>query len=407
MPTHKHYAVCFLITVLVLLSVIAVTNWFVDPYERYGSKNLQYFANKPLAREYRRKFKIYRAQSMRPQSIILGTSRAENSLNPDNPHWQFLPVFNLALPGSSLGLAWRNLQVLHDHSPVKQIILGLDLIMFAFAVDKPSATRFFIDKPEIDSRPDSHAKTLLSFDTLRNSYKTLMLQNQLTCYTKHGLHVSDCPVYFVDGQHASFERNEKWYVSPDGAYGPCWAYSASDAQHYTKLLRPILAFAYRENIALTMYISPVHARQLELLDAMDLWPAYEFWKRTLVNINAVVAKQYQQPPFPLWDFSGYNHITTESVPRPGDKQKRMRYYMDSSHYYAIIGDQILARLLSDHAAPQPAFGQQLTRDNLDQWLADIRQSRQHYRQNHPVDVADIQQIVASRELRPCSLTHAN
>lgn len=410
MPNYKYYVIYCLLTVVLLLGAAAVTNWLIDPYWRYGSKDLKHFAKKPLAADYRRKFKVDMAQHVRPQSVVLGTSRVENGIGPANPNWRFLPAFNLALPGASLGVLWDGFKKVHANSPVKQLVVGLDMIMFAYPVFKPEKTYFFIDNPKVEYKPDSHIKTLLSFDTLKNSYKTLLLQDKLTCYTKYGFNdLLGCPDFdqrnFANGQYAAFEFSEKFYTT--GGYGPCWQYSATDAQYYNQLMRPILEFAHRENIELTFYISPVHARQLELLDAMGLWPAYEFWKRTLVNVNTAVAKQYQQPPFPLWDFSGYNHITTEPVPRPDDKKTRMRYYMDSSHYYVVIGDQILARLLSDQVAPQPAFGQQLTSDNLDQWLADIRQSRQHYRQTHPIDVADIQQIVAAHERRSCDLTHAN
>src|SRR5205823_3536266 len=99
--------------------------------------------------------------------------------------------------------------------------------------------------------------------------------------------------------------------------------------------------------------------------------------------------------FPIWDFSGYNSITGEDVPPVQDVKTRMHYYYESSHYTPATGDSVLDRIFglkpNERSLPDN-FGVLLTSRNIDAHLANIRYAREHYRQTHPEDVAEIEAI---------------
>ncbi len=46
------------------------------------------------------------------------------------------------------------------------------------------------------------------------------------------------------------------------------------------------------------------------------------------------------PSIPLWDFSGYSSVTTETLPASGSHAE-MEFYWDSSHFKDIVGDFVL------------------------------------------------------------------
>jgi hypothetical protein len=87
----------------------------------------------------------------------------------------------------------------------------------------------------------------------------------------------------------------------------------------------------------------------------------------------------------LWDFSGYNSVTTEPVATP------MQYYWDSSHFTERVGGWILTRVMGGTETGQiPAdFGVSLTDENVEAHLAAVRADRDSYVRMHPQEAAEL------------------
>ena len=129
--------------------------------------------------------------------------------------------------------------------------------------------------------------------------------------------------------------------------------------------------AYAEGTDLRLFITPLHAAVHLALNALGLEERYAFWLKELVRINEEEAATAARPPFPLWDFSTANAITTEPIPEADDRTP-MRWFWEVSHYRKQTGDLILDRLfgVNDPARPVPAdFGVRLTAANIDAHLA--------------------------------------
>ncbi len=103
----------------------------------------------------------------------------------------------------------------------------------------------------------------------------------------------------------------------------------------------------------------------------------------------------------LWDFSGYNSITTEPVPAE-DETQAMRWYWESSHFKRETGELMLARILgsnADASIPQ-GFGVRLTDETVDAVLARMREGRSRYRAQHPEELQSVADSVQrTRETR--------
>ena len=165
-----------------------------------------------------------------------------------------------------------------------------------------------------------------------------------------------------------------------------------DASTSLDYLRRIVAFCRTHRIGLRIFLTPGHAHQLELDAAAGEWSAIENGKRALIELlTEDAARHPDQPPIPLWDFSGYSTITTESLP-PSDGREEMRWYWDSSHFKEQVGDLVLDRVLdfreSDRSLPAD-FGVLLTPETIEPTLARIRVAQAAYRQQHPDELTAI------------------
>jgi hypothetical protein len=77
-------------------------------------------------------------------------------------------------------------------------------------------------------------------------------------------------------------------------------------------------------------------------------------------------------PPEVWDFCGFNPITTEPFPQPGETENRMRYYWEISHFRREVGDLMLGTML---AGASPGLGRRVTSATLADDLARLEKER--------------------------------
>ena len=133
---------------------------------------------------------------------------------------------------------------------------------------------------------------------------------------------------------------------------------------------------------------------LEVIHGSGAWPVFESWKRELVAVLASDRARYPGAvEFVLWDFSGYNSITTEKVPPQGSTLET-KWYWESSHCKPSVSPLMALRAFGngDMAAGQADFGVRLWPDNLEDHLRSFAAKRQAYRQARPEEMADIQRL---------------
>ncbi|MBT6050167.1 MAG: hypothetical protein HOG49_25505, partial [Candidatus Scalindua sp.] len=138
-----------------------------------------------------------------------------------------------------------------------------------------------------------------------------------------------------------------------------------------------------------------HARQSETIVARGIWNDFEKWKRKLVELNEQVALEQNRELFPIWDFSGYNSYTTESVTENGDKESTMQWYWESSHYKKELGDLVLDRIFNykhPDRVVNDDFGVLLNSDTIEPHLRQIRNDQLLWRQSYTEDVAEIEAL---------------
>jgi hypothetical protein len=382
-------------------------------------------AYKPAVDHRVRLVKAYDVRRLRPQAIILGTSRSHLGLRPSHDGWDptAKPVYNLAFDGATTKEMYQYLLHAHAVRPLRQVVLGLDTYhaTLAPAAARPDFDAHLLDSPGGRALPPfirADLKVLTSLDTLRASLATVRSQSARepqwfapdgqrrgeVFFRRAGEHFEQLGPrgYFeeIDRLEVGFKREGQLAANARSGRTAQAATAASETS--LDYIRRIVAFCRAQDVDLRIFIAPEHAHQLEITAAIGEWASLENAKRALVQLLADDAARHPEaPPIPLWDFSGYSSVTTEALPKSGSRAE-MKFYWDSSHFKDIVGDFVLDRLFGlsgPRRGVPPDFGVRLTPATIELTLAHLRADQVTYRRGHPEDVVWIRSLLDGIAIR--------
>ena len=387
-------------------------------------------AYKPAVDHRVRLVKAYDVRRLRPQGIILGTSRSHLGLRPSHEGWDpaAKPVYNLAFDGATTKEMYQYLLHAHAMRPLRQVVLGLDTYhaTLAPATARPDFDPHLLDSPGVLALPSllrADLKVFTSLDTLRASLATVRSQSdrEPQWFAPDGQRLGE--VFFrragenferlgprgyfeeIDRLEVGFKREGQLAAN---ARGPGRSAQPTTGAGETSVdyIRRIVAFCRAQGVDLRIFIAPEHAHQLEITAAIGEWVTLENAKRALVQLLAEDAARHPgAPPIPLWDFSGYSSVTTEALPESGGHAE-MEFYWDSSHFKDIVGEFVLDRLFGlSHPRREvsPDFGVRLTPATIEPTLARLRADQLAYRRSHPEDLAWIRSLIDGTAPHPGDL----
>lgn len=426
----RSFIVTFLALTLGAMVVVAAINIIVDPFWRFDLVNIPGFnAQRAAFPTHARLAKAGVMCRLQPTTVAIGTSRVEVGIDPTHPGFGDVrgSVYNLALAGAGLhelDLTLRH--AVHASPGLKRVLLGLDFLMFnayrEAVVFKTEVLDFDQDRLLL-SRHDTCLRSMLydindllgpkaliySAATIANEreepsdFQSPDVMKWIANYERNGLRSN---FYILDkvqlprkGYRGLFGTGQERYYSariwrPAPAERYCFSRDGKSSTFAT--LRGIVKFARAHGIDLRIFINPVHARLLVALRQTGLWPMYEEWKQGIVGVLAEEAAADGEPPFPLWDFSGFNSVTMEHVPAAADHTTIMLGFWEPSHYKKQIGDLMLNRML-DYSEPGRAvpddFGVMLTPASIDGWIVKSRAAMRDYMRAEPVDTALVEEVV--------------
>jgi hypothetical protein len=379
-------------TVLALAALTVALGVFVDSYRLSGTAPVSgWTALKPRIYEQTGIAKTYSLERLAPTTLLLGNSRVEIGFDPESAQWPggAGPVFNAAEAGTGLFTAERMLQEAIAVKPPRTVIVGLDFADFLEAPSTPDMPlpppgpdekRLLVDRQD-RRNPDrplqlwrDRMSATLTIDALLDSMLTLTDQDPETSVTMTAHGFNPLHEYRVYAQHSGYY----------GLFAQKNAVYAEQYQHYPKpdfadpsqigsfrFLEDIIRIALTQHCRVTLFIHPYHAEYLDIIGNAGFWPSFEAWKRALVNVVEEASAAAPAGSIALLDFSGYNDISTESVPPEGDLRTSMQWYWESGHYKPTLGDLMVARFFG----PGKGFGQELTPATIDAVLANIRDGR--------------------------------
>jgi hypothetical protein len=352
-------------------------------------------------------------ERIKPRALVLGTSRSQFGIRMTHPGWDpaAVPRYNLAFESATTHEIYAYLRHAQAVRPLRQVVLGLDTWQLTTDPSdvRPGFEAAFLDSPgsvwrHLASRI-ARLRIDFSLDTTLASILTLAHQTLPTrnSFAPNGQQLGEIFYHEVDqefikaGPGTVFQDVDRYeiLVKLGGAPGPkARAGSVQSRRDLASMeyLREIIAFCRANAIDLRIFITPMHAHQMEIAAALGEWRRIETGKRMLVQILAEdAAGDPGAKPYPLWDFTGYNAVTDEPVPSPGSQQE-MAYYWDSSHFKEAVGDWVLDRLFDIPDDVPADFGVPLTPQSVDRVLEQIRTDRAIYVSEHPADAAEIRSL---------------
>lgn len=124
----------FLVSATVIpLLLVSVINYLVDPYDFFNTPNfLGINHSKPKKDFNDRLFKAADIIRIKPTTVILGSSRTKQGINPKHPALKNdKSVYNLALNGPNIYKVRRYLEhTIANQKNLKQVIFGVDFFLF-------------------------------------------------------------------------------------------------------------------------------------------------------------------------------------------------------------------------------------------------------------------------------------
>ncbi|MCW6037050.1 hypothetical protein K4A83_12340 [Spirulina subsalsa FACHB-351] len=372
---YRFYILRVFVLTLLSLSLIAGVNAGIDPYEALGTIQIRGVNNVKSEKNLQvRLFKTLAINRLQVQSVFLGSSRTEFGLDSHHPALKNQqPGYNLAISGGNMYEVRRYFDhVMATQPDVKKIVLGIDFFMFnQFQQVTPDFNENRLEVRRIIFKDFfdilfSKSSLIASVRTVRSSRRE---PDSIGSFYPDGRINPDfyiAKAYQNQPTKARFSQVLQDFMTRDDLYGN---YQLS--RDYLEDLKAVITTSQAREIQLTIFISPSHAMQWEAIRVSGLWSQFEQWKREIVQFA------------PIWDFSGYNSITTEPL------TDSMVYYIESSHYRKEVGDLILNRILNYNLdvvyleGVPPDFGVLLTPNNLEDHLAQIRQDRAVWVKNNP------------------------
>lgn len=370
--------VLLLATALPMLSV-ALFNYTIDPYDVFDTPN--YFGlnhSKPKKDNNDRLFKALDIIHLKPITVIIGSSRTKQGINPSHPVFakdltvsEIEPrsTYNLAINGPNVYEIRRYLEHAIVNNPnLKEVVFGVDFFMFNETLkNQPSFSEDRLNKQNMTINDAINA--LFSIDTIGASNETITASKQEKDingnYGKNG---------FMPNRNAKdgkniwrFNQSIKLYFELHSDY--------KFSEEYFAEFKKIVDLCQEKGIKLTVFISPSHATDMESIRATGKWKVSEEWKQKIVAIT------------PVWDFSGYNSVTTQKI------EKIMTNYSDSSHYTHEIGNWMLDKMFDrPNSKIPPDFGLLLTPDNVNVYLDRINKDRKNWATINPEEVKLVEKL---------------
>jgi hypothetical protein len=339
-----------------------------DPYSQYRLLERPAFnQKKPQPERYQKEIKLAGVRAAKADLLILGNSRAEIGLDPDNQALRRtgLSPYNLALAGTRIQVAREQLEQLaaDGHQP-RQLIVGAEFLDFLIDPKAPPPAAPATVLPDAMATVAWRFDTLFSIDSVLDAVATVRMQNatEVPTMTARGFNplLEYRKLARSEGYHALFQQRADDYAKRFAKL-PRGLLAANGSTKEFEQMRAVLSAGAAAGARVDVVIYPYHAQIMALMERSGLAPVFDQWKTLLAQQVEALRAAHPGVRITLWDFSGYGQYQCEPIPARGDRTTQTTWYWEAGHFKAALGDIMLERMLTaaDKQA-EPAFGMALT-----------------------------------------------
>ncbi|NRB36963.1 MAG: hypothetical protein HRU20_00685 [Pseudomonadales bacterium] len=354
------FALIFLSCLLLLSALVIALHVIVDPDNRYNLVNIPSIEKRKGALVESGKNKTHLIQNTDANCIILGTSRSEAGILPESI--SDYNCINVSLMHGSIHDMQDILNFADHYMDIKSVFFGIDYAMFlpnedkvlhsytlpnqedkeinASFTDMLSVTKLIDIIRVLAGEPvkssDIHEDNGVrktnrwqeSFE--RNGHAPMFLHNERRFIMRE--------IYNKPTNRTQETRKRTQYKRPHKKLGNNNKTQHISYQNKMQSFNAILKLCHSKGIKLYPFISPVHIRQIHLIDTSDRLNDFFQWKHELLE---QIAKR--DSSIDLWDFSYIQGISDEAVPKD---RSPMQWYWESQHYKQALGQLVLDEMQS-------------------------------------------------------------
>ncbi len=376
MKIYKIYLFFLFLSVFIFFSFVCTLNYIIDPYGIYNFKTWEGFNDKkPYINGKTRFHKTQKLLTDSFDCIFLGSSRVESAMNFSKKSILFKycnNYYNAGLSYATILEEYHLIQLIHRYQKKPKLFIGLDFLQFNANTNKSTKELDYFKKPLF-----YRYASLISFSVLKDSINTINSK-------KGSFYLSNGSWKIMENYLENFPQDLNLYfiflITEKGFNDIFYQEFTYSTKNFSTLnnFKELLAFLYLNSYEVYFFINPFHVRLLEILDSKIGYNQFEEWKLLLIEIITNEGLIQNKTPYRLYDFSGYNLVTTELITK---QTKESKYFYDSSHVKPEVGEWILLKILENHNIFSD-FGESLNKTNIYEYLKNQRKKRDEWREAH-------------------------
>jgi hypothetical protein len=379
----------YLITVGVILLLFIGTfgtfNYFVDPlllYQQQGSSNAT--LNRVDQFDNMRFSKPYHVLELKPDAIIIGSSRS-GTIIPKHAQWLGLKGYNFSLPGMTLNEINRSVRHAHANHRLNKLMIGIDYQ--AVVSPLPTSRSGFEPDRLVSSATGFRSATYLGqyLTDLQASLLSLDIASEsLAALSPPGPRVRK---YFSNGIWRSITNQltgRGGYIFSAKNTARTLEVTPFEADTNLAIYEDLLRFCYSNNIDTRLFLTPTHVFVVDLWFGLASEALWRDTHRRLLAINQQLASEYNRTAFIIRGFGNEAQVTDEPIYLARHIERA--WFDDGVHYRAKMANGLMKGVWDTHSD----FGQNLSSDNIDQYLDSIDALRVNFMRDNQEVIAQLQ-----------------
>ena len=400
MPVHpstewRSYVTIFAGASALVICAVGLLNYHVDPYLTHQWDTPKVRELRPGREKLSAWGKTYALAKFQPAIVYAGNSRTELGLPTRTRLFAGKAVFNGGLSGASLGDAIAMVRHANAVGRLETVIWGIDAPSFSMETGNTDFDRDLVasDRYYLVRRGLINVKRALSTDMTMDSIRLLRGTFGRACHSSLALHGQRDDVCVRD-------RIDGWGGTGNAVVPRLREYirGTGPSAEAMSALDKSLAELCKAGSKVRLYINPTHAMTSDALYRAGKWAAMEAWQEQLAGLGQ--RHRAAGCDARIFDFSGFNSITTEAIPQASGTSD-MLYFWETSHYRVNVGGMILDRMFGRDDGVPADFGVELTPQAVGGHLASQRAARDRYHLDHPHESRMVLDVVAeAARLRP-------
>ncbi|HEX8406047.1 MAG TPA: hypothetical protein VF670_15595 [Duganella sp.] len=394
-PNYTHqparwrgYVAIFCASSALVVATVGIVNYQVDPYLTHQWDTPQVRQLQPGREKLSAWGKTYALAKFKPAVVYVGNSRTELGLPTRSALFAGKDVFNGALSGASLGDAIAMVGHANAVGRLETVVWGIDAPSFSLEVGNTDFDRELVasDRFYLARRGLTDMKRALTLDMTIDSLRLLRGTAARSCYSSlasYGQRDEACVRQRIDGlggTASAIVPRTREYIRGTGP--------TAEAM---RALDHSVAGLCGSGARVRLYINPTHAMTADALYRVGKWPAMEIWQSRLADM----AQRHRLAGCDarVFDFSGFNSITTEAIPQ-ASRQADMVYFWETSHYRVNVGRMMLSRMFGGAEAVPGDFGVELMPGMMPAHQSAQRAALERYHLDHPLESRIVCEVAA-------------